>query len=98
MSVSGTSLVTRMFEIVLSKDAQKFVGRQDATTKKRLQEALLSLAENPFGHRNVKRLRSAHDLFRLRVGDYRVVFTVEDDQMVIMVIDIDNRGDVYKRI
>jgi mRNA interferase RelE/StbE len=87
-----------MYDIILSKDAQKFVAKQDATTKRRLKAALLELAEDPFTNRSVKRLRGTHDLLRLRVGTYRIVFSVEDDRMTIMVIDIDNRGDVYKRI
>lgn len=87
-----------MYEILLSKEAHKFVAKQDATTKKRLKTAFLELAEDPFSNRNVKRIRGTHDLLRLRVGDYRIVFSIEDDRMVIMVIDIDNRGDVYKRL
>ena len=90
--------VTKMYDIVLSKDAQKFISKQDAVSKRRLRDALLELADNPFVNRNVKRLRGTHDLLRLRVGNYRIVFSVEEDRMMIMVIDIDNRGDVYKRL
>ena len=37
------------------------------------------------------------DLLRLRVGNYRIVYTVDNGKLIVYVIDIDNRGDIYKR-
>ncbi len=36
-------------------------------------------------------------LYRLRVGDYRVIYTVNNGELVVYVIDVGNRGDIYKR-
>ena len=36
------------------------------------------------------------DLYRLRVGSYRVIYTVENDLLIVRVLTVGNRGDVYK--
>ena len=45
----------------------------------------------------IKKLKGYDDLLRLRVGDYRIIYTVDNGKLIIYVIDIDNRGDIYKR-
>lgn len=39
-----------------------------------------------------------YDYYRVRVGDYRILYTVDFKKRVILILDIDNRKDVYKRI
>ncbi len=44
------------------------------------------------------RIMKGHiNLFRLRVGDYRIIYTIQNDLLIINVIDIGNRGQVYNR-
>lgn len=45
---------------------------------------------------DIKKLRG-YDLYRLRVGTYRVIYAVREEIMVISIENIDNRGDVYKK-
>ena len=45
---------------------------------------------------DIKRLKDNTDFFRLRIGKYRAVFTIINDEFVIMVVDIDSRGGIYK--
>ncbi len=86
-----------MYSLIFSKDARKFIDKQTAQTKQRIRNALLQLAENPFSNRQVKRLKGTEDILRLRVGDFRVVFSIEEDKLVILVISIGSRGDIYNR-
>jgi len=47
---------------------------------------------------DVKKIKGYKDLFRLRVGDYRVIFTINDKDLIIIVLTIGNRGEIYKKL
>lgn len=81
------------YQIVLEKPAQKFLKRLNRTDKERILRAIYKLPEGE----NIKRLKGHQDLLRLQVGDYRVIYTVNNGKLVVCVVDIGNRGDVYKR-
>lgn len=80
-----------MFQIIYSKDAVKFLKRQDKQTQKRLIDAIEKLPS--IG--DVKKLKGT-DGYRLRVGPYRVLFDVNG--IIISIIDIGNRGQIYKGV
>lgn len=69
----------------------------DRAHQKIIKAKLLILAENPGALKNnIKRLAgSAEDLYRLRVGDYRVIFKKEERQLVILIIRIGHRKEIY---
>lgn len=75
-------------EIRYSKQAIKFLEKQEKSVRRRIQDALFKL---PAG--DVKKL-AGQPYLRLRVGDFRVLFT--RDGHIISVYKIDNRGQVYK--
>lgn len=77
-----------MREIHYSKQAAKFLAKQTKNTQNRIISAILLL---PAG--DVKKLKNQPH-FRLRVGDFRVIFN--DDGFVIEIYKIDNRGQIYK--
>ena len=76
--------------IVYSKQAQKFLNKQSALTRKRLTLAIESL---PSG--DVKKLAGYKDLYRLRIGNFRVIFNKDGE--ILYILKVDNRGDVYKK-
>ncbi len=78
-------------QINYSKQAIKFLKKQNMDTRKRIVESIQKL---PLG--DVKKYQGAISKYRLRVGDYRVIF---DKQGNILYIEkIGNRGDVYKGV
>ena len=87
-----------MYTIHFSHQAQKFLAKQPAASRDRIRAALMELARDPFAHRQVKRLRGSDLLLRLRVGDVRVVFSIEQEALLILVLSIGNRQDVYRRL
>lgn len=88
-----------IFEVKLHPDAVKFLVDQDHDTKERLKTGIKSLEIDPFKSRSrsgIKKLKGTNkrdDLYRLRVGDYRVIYAVEDN--VVFVLEIIPREKGY---
>lgn len=82
-----------MYEIVVKKRAKKFIDRLPMNEKRRLASAIQQL---PSGN-DIKQLKGYEGLFRLRVGSYRVIYTVDNGKLVVCVIDAGNRGEIYNR-
>jgi len=78
------------YKISLTKKAQKFVKKQDTNTQKRIIKAILKLPKG-----DIKKLKGIDDVYRLRVGDFRVLFEKNDDKLIIIVIEVGNRGQIY---
>ncbi len=81
------------YRILLEKRAKKFIDRLPQNEKIRVVSAIEKLPEGE----DIKRLKGHDDLLRLRVGEYRIIYTVDHGELIVCVIDADNRGDVYKR-
>lgn len=77
--------------IEYSKKAVKYINSTDKPTKKRLKEAIEKI---PFG--DIKKLQGIEDGYRLRVGDLRVLYSMEGDS--IYIDNIVPRGQAYKRL
>ena len=80
-----------MFQIVYSKKAVKFLKKQDKPTRIRLVDAISKLPLDG----DIKKLQGT-DGYRLRVGDYRVLFDVNG--VIVDIINIGNRGQIYKGV
>ena len=82
-----------MYQIIIKKKAKKFIDRLPLNERKRVVSAIEQL---PNGE-DIKKLKGHDDLLRLRVGNYRIIYTVDNGKLIVYVIDIDNRGEIYKR-
>ena len=83
--------------VLLSWRAEKFLSALgDAGPYRRLREAIDSLEQNARPAGCVK-LAGAPDLYRIRVGDYRVVYQVNDATRRLLILSIAHRRDVYRR-
>ncbi len=84
--------------IKYSKDALRFLSKLDKKSVGRIREAVMGLTFNPpVG--DIKTMQGYSDgRKRLRVGSWRIIYRLENDRTVeiIFVIDIGNRGDIYK--
>lgn len=80
-----------MFQVVYSKKALKFLKKQDMPTRKRLTAAIDQLPLSG----DIKKLQGTNG-YRLRVGTFRVLFDVNG--VIIDIIDIGNRGQIYKGV
>jgi mRNA interferase RelE/StbE len=85
-----------MFLIEYSKAARKSLKAMPLNTARLIMEKIESLAENPMASNNNVRKLTNHPGYRLRVGDWRVVYTVHEQAFIIAVVRIAPRGDVYQ--
>jgi mRNA interferase RelE/StbE len=84
-----------MFQVFLTASAEKQFARLSASLRRRMTEAFDGLRENPRPRGCVK-LKGEDELWRIRVGDYRVVYTIQDDQLIVLVVRVAHRKDVYQ--
>lgn len=86
-----------MFKLRFLGRAVDDLGRIDRPLQKIIKEKLLILAENPEALKNnIKKLSGTDkDLYRLRVGSYRVIFKKDRKELIIIVVRIGHRKEVY---
>ncbi len=87
--------MSRTFGIEFSAQAKKQGDKLSQEIKQRVIKALRTLAQNPYPPQARKLTGSGY--YRLRIGDYRVIYEVQEDRLLILVIRIGHRKDVYRR-
>ena len=80
------------YTITFEKAALKYLRKQSKSTQERLLRAINKLPDGT----DIKRLQGYDNLYRLRVGGIRVIYTIKEEIMIINIENIDNRGDIYK--
>lgn len=83
------------YAVYLTKSAERALERLPAAVRNRIVAALDELADNPRST-DVIKLQGEDDLYRKRVGDYRIVFQLLDDPAELTVTEVRNRRDVYR--
>jgi len=83
------------YAVLLEKSAARFLLRlRDAKLKSRLDEAIESLADDP-RPLGCRKLAGISDRYRVRVGDFRIVYRIDDGKVVVLVLLIGHRREVY---
>ncbi len=85
-----------MYVVFYRKSAQKALLKLSSDIRAEFQQAFQLLAENPTRRDlDVKSLQGREG-YRLRIRQWRAIYRVESERLVIMVLDIGSRGDIYK--
>jgi mRNA interferase RelE/StbE len=84
-----------MYNIEFTKKAMKNLSKIDSKYQTLIIEKLELLATNPFENSNVKALKGETNFYRLRVADYRIIYELQNNELLILVIDINHRKDIY---
>lgn len=85
-----------MYKITYSKEAEKALTRIPNKTAKLIREKIEALAENPYAKNpNAKKLQEREG-YRLRIGDWRVIYKIQNEKLIIIVLKVASRGEVYK--
>jgi mRNA interferase RelE/StbE len=86
-----------MYEVLLNPDAEKFYVNAEKPLAKKIARCLQQLEQTPRSHPNVKALKGQlAGYYRYRIGDYWVIYSVEDELVQVLVITIAHRGEVYE--
>jgi len=83
--------------IEVSPAAARQLKKVDRRVLPQIAEKIDSLAIEPRPH-GCEKLSGCDDLYRVRVGDYRIVYGVEDRLVVVVVLKVGNRAEIYQRI
>ncbi|MBI4738434.1 type II toxin-antitoxin system RelE/ParE family toxin [Candidatus Woesearchaeota archaeon] len=83
-----------MFKIEFSNKAQQFLKKVEDTLTRRLIDKISILCEDPVPHNSV-RVIGEERTFRIRVGDYRVLYEINWETKIILIAKIDKRSQAY---
>ena len=87
---------TNLYAVVVSSQAGEFFEEASASLQRKLDRCFEMLKINPRSHPNIKPLKGElAGYYRYRVGDYRVVYSIDDEQKQVFVLIIKHRGEVY---
>lgn len=84
------------YEVELTREAEKVLNRLDGPIARRIISRILQLAKDPMDPRLSGPLTERHGVRKSRVGDWRILFQLDRENMRLLVATIDTRGQVYK--
>lgn len=85
------------YRVEVQKSAQKILRRLPRDLLNRLASEIEGLAFEP-RPAGCKKLAGFHDHYRVRVGDWRIIYTIQDDVLIVLVVEIAPRGGAYKNL
>ena len=82
------------YKVVIAKSAEKELAQLPVEAIMRIREKVSSLANNPRPD-GCKKMKGYKDLYRICVGDYRVIYSIQDTILTVTVVAVGNRKDIY---
>ena len=83
------------YSIEISRTAEKQLKKLDPDDRPRVAKAIVALAGDPYP-KGSRKLTGYDDVFRIRVGSYRVLYSVSGKKLIIIILKIGHRKDVYR--
>jgi mRNA interferase RelE/StbE len=84
-----------MYSVVVNKKAKKELDKIPTLYARKIAEAIYSLANEPRPS-GCKKLVGYNDIYRIRIASYRIIYTIQDDVLIVQVIKIGSRQSVYE--
>jgi mRNA interferase RelE/StbE len=84
------------YEIIITKSIQKQLDNLPNNIQERVYDKISQLAEEPRPDGVVK-LKGYDNEYRIRIGDYRLVYEIQDEQLIVLLVQCNHRRDVYKK-
>jgi len=85
-----------VYKISYTKEAEKTLQRMPRNVANLIREKLKDIAVNPYADHPKATKLQGREGYRLRVGDWRVIYKIQNEQLIIVVMKIASRGEVYR--
>ena len=85
------------YRIEIKRSAAKALKKIPKASRKRIVEKIDSLAESP-PNPDTTKMKGDNPFHKVRVGDYRIVYEIQEDVLVILVVKIGHRKDIYRNL
>ena len=85
-----------MYKFLIMKPAKKFIDKLPENDKRRIVSAIEALPDSG-DIKKLQELQGKSGYFRLRVGNYRIIYTVDHGKLIVYIVDAGNRGQIYNR-
>jgi len=82
------------YEVILTEEAETFLKKCDKSVKDRILDKLEDLQENPRAGKPLT--ASLAGLWSLRIGDYRAIYQIRDNELIVVVIRMGHRKNIYE--
>jgi mRNA interferase RelE/StbE len=86
---------SRSYQVILSSKAEKELDHLDPDLQARITRKLLLLSSNPRPS-GAKKLQGSDNEYRIRIGDYRAIYTIEDKIILVTITRVAHRRDIYE--
>jgi len=85
------------YRVIVTNPARKQLLKLPDTIASRIEIVIDKLADTPRPH-GIEVIKGMADTYRVRVSDYRVMYTVHDDEVLILIIQVAHRREVYRKL
>lgn len=92
---SSKSAPDKEYRLLFAKKMRKEFRKLDPDTQSRIKPKLYDLKDDPRPS-GVKKLTGHNSLYRIRVGDYRVIYRINDEKITVYVLRVRHRSEVYR--
>ena len=86
-----------MYKVIVAEDAAAFISGQTKKIQRQLHKKIKNLGKNPYPQNSIK-LKGQSGLYRILSGYYRIIYTVKDKEVTVLVLRVAHRKKAYKRL
>lgn len=84
------------YGIEISESAEKFLGKVPKKDRLKIMEKIDALEQDPVSGGCIKLRGQKEALYRIRSGDYRIIYSIKKDLLIVLVVEIGHRREVYR--
>jgi mRNA interferase RelE/StbE len=85
------------YQIYILNNPSRSIKKLPLSVQNDLRKTIRNLAENP-RPQGVKKLSGNENLYRIRKGDYRIIYQIEDDVLLIIIVLVGHRKEIYRNL